>query len=124
MGCDWNVVGIGKRSDPVALGVNIRYLQYNFGDITTSAIGIDFGVMGYLLRRFGYPLVPVLLGLLLGPMLESNFRRSLIVSEQGPLIFITSPVSAVLLLAAACLLLYFGFLQPRRQRGNESNQKI
>jgi putative tricarboxylic transport membrane protein len=85
---------------------------------------LGIGVMGYLLRRFGYPLVPVLLGLLLGPMLESNFRRSLIVSEQGPLIFITSPVSAVLLLAAACLLLYFGFLQPRRQRGNESNQKI
>jgi putative tricarboxylic transport membrane protein len=71
------------------------------------------GALGYLLRRFGYPLVPVLMGLLLGPTLESSFRRALIVSDRGPLIFLSSPISAVLLLAAAVLVLYFRRFQPR-----------
>jgi len=73
------------------------------------------GVFGYLLRRYGYPLVPVLMGLILGPILESNFRRALIVSERGPLIFVSSPISAALLLAAAFLVLYFRFRRPGRQ---------
>jgi putative tricarboxylic transport membrane protein len=74
---------------------------------------LGIGALGYLMRRFGYPLVPVLMGLLLGPMLESSFRRALIVSDHGPLIFITSPISAVLLLAAVLLVLYFRYIQPR-----------
>jgi putative tricarboxylic transport membrane protein len=58
------------------------------------------GVLGFLLRRFGYPLIPVLLGLILGPMLESNFRRSMILSEGDPTVFLRSPVAVVILLAA------------------------
>ena len=75
---------------------------------TTFAIyvAVGIGVLGYVLRRFGYPVIPVLLGLILGPMLESNFRRALILSEGDPLIFISSPISVGLLLAAAGFLLY------------------
>ncbi len=65
------------------------------------------GLLGYLLRRFGYPLVPVLMGLLLGPTLESSFRRALIVSDRGLLIFLTSPISATLLIASVVLVFYF-----------------
>jgi putative tricarboxylic transport membrane protein len=68
---------------------------------------LSIGVFGYLMRRFGYPLVPVLMGLLLGPTLESSFRRALIVSERGPLIFLTSPISAALLFASVVLVFYF-----------------
>lgn len=71
------------------------------------------GALGYIMRRNGYPLVPVLMGLLLGPTLESSFRRALIVSDQGPLVFLTSPISAVLLVASAVLVLYFRYFQPR-----------
>jgi putative tricarboxylic transport membrane protein len=41
--------------------------------------------------------------LILGPMLESNFRRSLILSEGDPLVFVRSPISATLLLASVVL---------------------
>ena len=67
------------------------------------------GVLGYLLQRSGYPVIPVLMGLILGPMLESNLRRALVISGGDPMIFLTSPVSAVLLLIAALFLAYFGF---------------
>jgi putative tricarboxylic transport membrane protein len=75
---------------------------------------VVIGVLGYLLRRYGFPVVPVLLGFILGPMLESNFRRALIVSDSGLLIFVQSPISGTLLLLAGVLLVYFGYFQPRR----------
>ncbi len=67
---------------------------------------VCFGVGAYLLRRNGFPIVPVLLGLIVGPMLEANFRRALVVSEHGPLIFLTSPISAGLLVLAGGLAWY------------------
>ncbi len=67
---------------------------------------LSIGLLGYLLRRLGFPVVPVLVGLILGPMLESNFRRALIVSEQGLSVFVRSPLSAALLAAALLLVLY------------------
>ena len=84
---------------------------------TTFAIyvAVGIGALGYVLRRLGYPVIPVLLGLILGPMLESNFRRALILSEGDPLIFISSPISVGLLLAAAGFLLYVVRGQPKAQ---------
>jgi putative tricarboxylic transport membrane protein len=86
---------------------------------TTFAIyvAVGIGVLGYVLRRFGYPVIPVLLGLILGPMLEANFRRALILSEGDPLIFISSPISVGLLLAAAGFLLYVVRGQRRTMAG-------
>ena len=68
---------------------------------------VAIGVFGFALRRSGYPLVPVLLGLILGPLLETNFRRSLMLSENGAWIFVSSPLSAGLLIGAAVLAIYF-----------------
>jgi putative tricarboxylic transport membrane protein len=64
---------------------------------------VGVGAAAYVLRRLGYPLIPLLLGLILGPMLESNFRRSLILSEGDPTVFVRSPLSALFLLAAVAL---------------------
>ena len=76
---------------------------------TAFAMGLTvaIGVFGFVLRRSGYPLVPVLLGLILGPLLETNFRRSLMLSENGAWIFVSSPLSAGLLIGAAVLAIYF-----------------
>lgn len=71
------------------------------------ALTVGVGIAGYALRRFGYPLVPVLLGLLLGAPFEANFRRALIVSDHGAWIFLRSPISALLLILAGGLALYF-----------------
>ena len=76
---------------------------------TAFALGLTvaIGVVGYALRRFGYPLVPLLLGFLLGAPLETNFRRALMVSDEGAWIFVKSPLSALLLLAAIALAVFF-----------------
>jgi putative tricarboxylic transport membrane protein len=72
-------------------------LNNNVSDIW---IMILFGVVGYLMRKFDYPAAPVVLALVLGPLMETNFRRALQISQGDYSIFLTHPISAVLLLAA------------------------
>ena len=63
-----------------------------------------FGLLGYGLRRFGYPLAPVVVGLILGPLAEQQLRRALAISQGDPMILVSSPVSIILLLLAAIAL--------------------
>jgi putative tricarboxylic transport membrane protein len=58
---------------------------------------LGFGLVGILFRAAGYPLAPVIIGLILGPLLENNLRRSLLISHDGYWIFLERPVSAALL---------------------------
>ena len=64
-----------------------------------------FGVLGFLLQRHGYPVAPIVLGLILGPMLETHFRRALIVSRGDYAIFLQRPIATALLAIAAVYLL-------------------
>jgi putative tricarboxylic transport membrane protein len=66
---------------------------------------ILFGIMGYLMKKFGYPAAPLVLALLLGPMLERNFGQSVMMSNGSFAIFFSRPVSAILLIIAVCLLI-------------------
>jgi putative tricarboxylic transport membrane protein len=63
-----------------------------------------FGFLGYLFQKLGCEGAPLLLGFVLGPMLEENFRRSLLLSRGDFTVFFTHPLSLSLLLAAAALL--------------------
>lgn len=54
-----------------------------------------FGVLGYFLRHFGYPMAPLVLGIVLGDLLEKNLRRALILSDGDLTPFFTRPISAV-----------------------------
>jgi putative tricarboxylic transport membrane protein len=58
---------------------------------------IVFGLIGYLLRRNGFPLAPLLIAFILEPILESSFRQSLLISQGSLAIFVTHPISAVFL---------------------------
>jgi TctA family transporter len=62
-----------------------------------------FGIVGYLLAKLDCPPAPMLLGLILGPLVEENLRRALIISRGDPSVFVTHPISLVLLLTAALL---------------------
>ena len=64
-----------------------------------------FGVVGYLFRKIGAEPAPLLLGLILGPMMEENLRRALLLSRGDWSVFVMRPVSAGLLAACALLLL-------------------
>lgn len=57
---------------------------------------VGFGVLGFILRRYGYPMAPLVLGIVLGDLLEKNFRRGLVLSDGDLLPFFTRPISAVL----------------------------
>ncbi len=54
-----------------------------------------FGILGYGLRQFGYPMAPLVLGIVLGDLLEKNLRRALILSDGDLTPFFTRPISAV-----------------------------
>lgn len=64
-----------------------------------------FGIMGFLMRRYDYPIAPVVVGLILGPMAESQLRRALSISLGDPLVLVHSPISASLLALSALALI-------------------
>jgi TctA family transporter len=55
-----------------------------------------FGVLGYIFLRFRLDPAPLILGFILGPMLEENFRRAMLISRGSFEPFVTRPISAVL----------------------------
>ncbi|WP_246939002.1 tripartite tricarboxylate transporter permease [Bacillus pinisoli] len=63
------------------------------------------GVFGYLLTKHDYPVAPLVLGLVLGPMIENNLRRALTISNGDYMIFLTSPLSLVFLIIATLWML-------------------
>lgn len=64
-----------------------------------------FGVLGYLMRKFGYEPAPLVLAFVLGPMLENNLRKSLILSRGDFWVFLERPISLVCLIFAALILI-------------------
>ncbi len=63
-----------------------------------------FGALGYLMRLFELPAAPILLGFVLGPLMEENFRRAMLLSRGDPLVFFERPVSAVVMTITLVLL--------------------
>jgi putative tricarboxylic transport membrane protein len=64
-----------------------------------------FGLLGFMIRRWGFPVAPAVIGLILGPLAESQFRRALAISEGDPSVFLTSPISVTILAITAALLI-------------------
>ena len=62
------------------------------------------GVIGFLMRRYGFPVAPCIIGLILGKLAEAQFRRAMSISQGDPLVFVTHPISAALLLIALIVL--------------------
>jgi putative tricarboxylic transport membrane protein len=74
-----------------------------------------FGVVGWLMRKFGYEGAPLILAYVLGPMLENALRQSLLISQGSFLIFVTRPISAIAL-GFAFLLLFTTLLPSFKKR--------
>ncbi len=62
------------------------------------------GIIGFLMRRHEFPVAPCIIGLILGPLAEAQFRRALSISQGDPSVFVTHPLSAVLLALAAAVI--------------------
>jgi len=64
-----------------------------------------FGVLGYVFSRCGMEPAPLLLGYVLGPMMEENLRRSMLMSGGDPSVFVTRPLSVAFLVATVLILI-------------------
>jgi TctA family transporter len=67
-------------------------------------MAVAFGVLGYLMVKLGFEPTPLLLGFILGPMMEENLKRAMILSGGDPSTFVQRPISIVLLAITAVLL--------------------
>jgi putative tricarboxylic transport membrane protein len=86
-------------------------------DIILAAIA---GVGGYILRKLDCPAAPLILGLILGPVLEENLRRSLLISRGDPTIFVTRPISLAIILFTVALVIVLTLPALRRRTANPS----
>jgi len=71
-----------------------------------TAIMLAFGILAYLMNKYGFPVVPMLLAIILGPSLESNLRMSLVLSEGDWTVFFRHPISLGFILLS--LVSFFG----------------
>lgn len=76
-----------------------------------------FGVLGYVMRRFGFSPLPMLIAFLLGPLLEAGVRRSMIMSDGSPIIFLERPISLAFVALAAITIAALIFNIARQRRG-------
>jgi len=94
--------------------IGVYTLSNNITDVFIAAL---FGLVGYVLSKIGCEPAPMLLGFVLGPMMEEYFRRALLIERGDPSVFFTRPISAILLSIA--LVMIASLLLPAIGRARE-----
>jgi len=75
---------------------------YSFRNtILDVVVMLAFALIGYFMKKYDFPQAPVVLGLILGDRAEQSLRQALSISQNDPSILVSSPLSAILLIAAA-----------------------
>jgi putative tricarboxylic transport membrane protein len=121
----------GPRSSPCSLMLMIPR-PYLYGGIMVFAflgayaangsaadlvLLLVIGLVGYVMRVYDFPIAPVLVGMILGPLAEQQLRRALAISQGDPTIFVTRPIAAGLLVVTlAIVLLPFAVRLARHQK--------
>lgn len=82
--------------------IGVYSINNNVWDIW---IAVFFGFAGYVFGKLGCETAPLVLGFILGPMMEENLRRALLLSRGDPAVFVSSPISCGLLIAALLMVL-------------------
>jgi putative tricarboxylic transport membrane protein len=72
--------------------------------VVDVALLYGIGMLGFLMRRHGFPVAPVVIGMILGPLAEQEFRRALTIGQGDPAIFLEHPLACALLATAALAL--------------------
>lgn len=102
----------------LVIGVSIVGAFASTNSMFPVYVTLVFGIIGYVLRKVDIPTAPIVLALVLVPMAEANYRRALVVADGSHTIFLLSPISLILLLAAAS-----SFLVPLIKRYRQSRMK-
>lgn len=85
----------------VLICVGVYSLNNNVFDIWLTLV---FGVMGYLMKLFRFEPAPLLIGFVLGPMMEEHLRRAMLLSRGDPMVFLERPISGALIAVTALIL--------------------
>lgn len=104
---------------PVIVTIALVGVYAASGRIEDLAIAVAFGLLGYLLRRFGFSLVPLIIAMVLGELVQTNYYQ--IVSTTGLSALVTRPISLGLLVLTAALLVGMPVWK-RLRRGGEANE--
>jgi TctA family transporter len=75
-----------------------------------------FGILGFIWMKLGFPLAPMLLGFVLGPMVEEHLRRAMLMSGGDPSVFIRRPISLAFLVATVLILIVMVAPAVRKRR--------
>ncbi|MEX0638726.1 MAG: tripartite tricarboxylate transporter permease [Burkholderiales bacterium] len=87
-------------------------LHQSWVDLATLYV---FGLLGFVMRRFDIPVAPAVIGLILGPLAETQFRRALSISQGDASVFLTQPISATFLAVTAALVVVPWLVRRRRR---------
>ena len=90
------------------------YSEHN--NVTDLWMIVVFGIVGYLFERWRFPIAPMVLGCILGPIAESSYMTTMISYRNDWTVFFTRPVSAVVMALSAAALLYPAYRGFRRRR--------
>ena len=93
--------------------IGVYSINNNVFDVLLTVL---FGLLGWLFVKLECEPAPLLLGFILGPLMEENLRRALLLSRGDPSVFMTRPLSASLLLVALFLLVIVAMPMIRKQR--------
>lgn len=92
--------------------VGVYSLNANVFDVLAVFV---FGVMGYFMRLVGFEPAPLLMGFILGPLMEQHFRRAMLISQGDLSVFVTRPISATVCAITVAILLYALYAWYRRR---------
>jgi len=94
--------------------IGVYSLNNNVFDVYAT---VAFGFLGYVFLKIGCPPAPMLIGFVLGPMMEEHLRRAMLLSRGDPMVFIQRPISATLL--GLALLAVIAMALPAIRRGKD-----
>lgn len=77
------------------------------------------GLMGFVMRRYDFPVVPLIVGLIVGPMAEKFFRRAMAINQGDLTVFLTHPISLILLIITVAILVVPPLLKRRQNYLNQ-----
>jgi putative tricarboxylic transport membrane protein len=97
---------------PLIIAISVLGTFAINGSMVELYLVLFFGVLGYLFDKVEIPIPPLVLSLVLAGIMEQSFRQALTISDGDPLVFVSSPISATLVLMAG-LSLVLPFLIPR-----------
>jgi putative tricarboxylic transport membrane protein len=84
-------------------------------NVTDVWLMVIFGIVGYLFERFRFPITPLVLGVILGPLAESSFMTTMISYGNDWTVFFTRPISGPIMVIAALTLLYPALRRMRQE---------